>query len=124
MNCVPFALSLLTGVPAADVKTQLQEDGGYSSRKGAFPRTIYIPLLEKLGGKITARVESPRMTVRHWAAIRAQHNDRAPWLVRISGHLMVYRDGALYDNAHPAGDAMARCGNSRVAHAWQVEVPS
>jgi len=122
MKCVPFALSYLTGKPADDVMASLQEDGGFSSRKLCFPRSVYIPLLEKLGAKITARVVSPRMTVKRWAALRALHGDRAPWLIRISGHVMVYRDGALYDNGDPSGTgkAMEQSGKCRVTHAWQV----
>jgi hypothetical protein len=122
MKCVPFALSYLTGKPADEVLSLLQEDGGYSARKKSFPRTVYIPLLEMLGAKITARVVEPHMTVKRWASILAKRGDRAPWLIRVSGHVVVYRDGTLYDNGDPSGTgkAMDLNGKCRVTHAWQV----
>jgi hypothetical protein len=124
MKCVPFAVSYLTGASAQEVLASLQEDGGYSARKGRFPRSVYIPLLEKLGAKITAAVHEPGMTVKRWASIRAHHGDRSRWLVRVSGHVVVYHDGVIYDNNTPAGTATSASavGKCRVTHAWQVAV--
>jgi hypothetical protein len=120
MKCVSFALGFVSGRPVNEVLALLQEDGGYSRRKTGFPRSVYIPALAKLGVRVLDRRDTLRTTVGTW--VRDIANPASTWLVRISGHLMVCRDGTIYDNEDPSGTgkSLASVARCRVTHAWKV----
>lgn len=123
--CVPFALGMLAGKTPneiADIIRQERDDFGVV--RGVM-HAVYMNILRnQLGIKITASVRRPGMTIRKWAANRAKWGDKAPWLIRKSGHVMVYLDGMIYDNHIPNGAPAAehKFATGRLVDAYQVAV--
>jgi hypothetical protein len=120
MKCVPFALGFVSGRPINEVLAILQEDGGYGRRKMNFPRGVYIPALAKLGVRVLDRRVNLRATVRTW--VRDIANPASTWILRVSGHLMVGRDGKIFDISDPtgSGESLRAYGRSILTHAWKV----
>lgn len=120
LHCVPFALHFVSGHPAAEILALLQEDGDYSRRKRAFPRTVYIPALAKLGVKVVDRRQNLKVTVGTF--VRDIANPDSTWIVRVSGHLMVARGGKIFDNQDPTGSGASfkSQGRRHITHAWKV----
>lgn len=120
--CVPFALSFISGKTPDDIAELIREERGDGRPVRGVLGMHYKPVLRHLGFKITATVHRPRMTVRKWAANRAKWADKSTWLVRVAGHIMVYRDGIIYDNQQKAGAAhdAHEYSNSHVSEAFQV----
>lgn len=126
--CVPWALAFVAGVTPNEVAAiikdaRVREETGRRPGRAvrAVGRSLYTSaaVLGRLGLRIVATVERPGMTVAKWAANRAKWNDKGTWLVRVAGHLVVYRDGVIYDNQRPAG-IPATSYRSRVCNAWLV----
>lgn len=124
--CVPFALAFVTGKTPDEVAALLQGQRMAAGHKKRAVSAVYGfeygNLLHALGVKILADVRKPGMTLRKWAAIRVKWGDTKPWLVRISGHMVVYQDGKFYDNGCHGGaplDAFT-WSTSRLVRAWQV----
>lgn len=123
--CVPFALGMIAGKTPDEIAKLVQEERqDFGPVRGVAP-SIYMNILKnQLGVKITAEVRRPGMTIRKWAANRAKWGDKAPWLIRKSGHVMVYLDGMIYDNHIPNGAPAAehKFATGRLVAAHQVAV--
>ncbi len=123
--CVPFALGMIAGKTPDEIADLVcQERQDFGPVRGVAP-VVYMSILKnQLGIKITAEVRRPHMTIRKWAANRAKWGDKMPWLIRKSGHLMVYLDGMIYDNHIPNGAPAAthKFANGRLVAAHQVAV--
>jgi hypothetical protein len=131
--CVPFAYAFVTGKTPNDIAAiirGLREDAGDrgpNNNGRRRPVTLvygweYDGIQTALGLKVGAYIQKPGMTLRKWAAVRARWNDATTWLVRISGHMVVYRNGMFYDNRNREGKTPEAFvfGNSRLKSAWQV----
>ena len=101
--CVPFALGFISGKTPDQIAELIQEERGSSRPVRGVTPSHYLPVIAQLGFKITATVRRPGMTIRKWAANRAKWGDKSTWLINKSGHMMVYRDGVIYDNHAKAG---------------------
>ena len=120
--CVPFALGFISGKTPDQIADLIREERGDAGPVRRVHTYHYLPVLKGLGFKITAEVRRPGMTIRKWAANRVKWGDKSTWLIRKSGHIMVYRDGFIYDNGNPTGkaaDSHPHSG-SRLAQALQV----
>lgn len=124
--CVPFALSFVSGKTPNEIADMIREERGDGRPVRGVQAIFYKAVLSVLGFAITATVRSPGMTVRKWAANRAKWGDKTTWLVRVAGHIVVYRDGVVYDNHRKSGTApeMHDYGSSRVREAIQLGVQS
>lgn len=121
--CVPFALAFISGKTPDDIAELVQEVRGDGRPVRGVSPLVYLKILkETLGFKITAEVVRPGMTIRKWAANRVKWADKSTWLVRSAGHIMVYRDGVLYDNHARVGLPFAdhKFANRRLRNAMQV----
>jgi hypothetical protein len=119
--CVPFALAFISGKTTDEVAAMIREERGDGGPVRRVHPRHYLAILPALGFKITARVRRPGMTIRKWAANRAKWGDKSTWLVRKAGHIMVYRDGMIYDNSHcHATPDKHPHGTARVYEAIQI----
>jgi hypothetical protein len=120
--CVPFALAFISGKTPNDIVDLIKEERGETRAVRGVNQRHYLPVLAHLGFKITATVRRPGMTIRKWAANRAKWGDKSTWLITNVGHMMVYRDGIIYDNGHPDGSPVSihKYGVARLRDAWQV----
>lgn len=126
--CVPFAFGYVSGrTPdevAAVISTERMERGdtGMARAVRAVWGFEFGVIMRALGIKVTAYVGRPNMTLRKWANVRAKWGDDKRWLVRMSGHMVVYHNGLFYDNqCHKGATPEAfKYGNSRLKEAWQV----
>lgn len=121
--CVPFALSFISGKTPNEIAELVKEERGDSRAVRDVSNFIWHVVLKvALGFKITAEVRRPGMTIRKWAANRAKWGDKSTWLITKAGHLMVYRDGVIYDNHRPSGSpaSIHHYAGSRLRAALQV----
>jgi hypothetical protein len=121
--CVPFALGMIAAKTPNEIARLVQEEmKDFGAVRGVMP-FVYLNILKnQLGIKITAEVRRPGMTIRKWAANRAKWGDKSPWLIRKSGHVMVYLDSMIYDNHIPNGAPAAthKFATGRLIAAHQV----
>lgn len=121
--CVPFALAFVSGKTPDEIADLIKEQRGDNRAVKGVCQLHYLPVIRgPLGFKITAVVRRPGMTIRKWAANRVKCADKSTWLVMSNGHMMVYRDGIVYDNQQKAGIAadVYKYGTSRLRDAWQL----
>lgn len=123
--CVPYALGRLSGKTPNEIAEMIQcaRGDGWERRQVSRVYTWETEnLMGVLGLKVTAMVKKPGMTIRKWANNRMRHGDDRPWLVRITGHMLVYHAGYFYDNGTPEGAGIDayKYSTSRLDKAWQI----
>jgi hypothetical protein len=68
------------------------------------------------------------MRLHTWAKVRQQWRDAETWVVCVTGHFLIYRDGVVYDNGNPKGVPIAACrsGKRRIewAHCVKAQTPA
>jgi hypothetical protein len=123
--CVPFAFAFITGKTPDEIADLISEERGDGRPVRGVSMLHWLPVLKvALGVTITATVRRPGMTIRKWAANRAKWGDKSTWIVTNNGHMMVYRDGVIYDNHSPAGSPVSihEYGTTRLRDALQVSL--
>jgi hypothetical protein len=125
--CVPFALGKITGRTSNDIAALIAKARGEGDISPDKVRRVnaklYLGMLPSLGVKVLAELQRPKMALITWSRVRAKWGDKMPWLLRVSGHALVYRDGLFYDNTHPHGAPVEsyRYAKSRICSARQVD---
>jgi hypothetical protein len=93
-NCVPWALSAITGMPVRLIEAVL------SPQPGGIPPGRALKVLRSLGYN-EAQIHIPRAptTVREWCE---EHSNEVFYL-STGGHAMVCTGAQIYDNYFPSG---------------------
>ncbi len=119
--CVPFAIGMVTGKTPNEIADLIKEERGGNRPVRGVCLLHYLPVLKRLM-RITAVVRRPGRTIRKWAANRVKWGDKSTWLIMNAGHMMVYRDGVIYDNHVKGGAPFAehKFASARLRDAWQV----
>ena len=135
--CVPYAYAKILGVSPDEIADIIKEGRVQRADAGARIRPRLVKgqvrgvygweqerIKEVLGIKVFAKVSRPGMTIGRWAKIRQMHGDTMAWIVRVSGHALVYKDGKFYDNGTPAGASIDMFPHSkrRLKTAEQVDL--
>lgn len=118
--CGPFALAFVTGKNTDEAADLLRRIGKYRIVKGVHDYVLGEALKSTVG--VTAIVSLPKMTLRSWIKVRQRWNDKGTWVVSVTGHFLVYRDGILYDNRNHAGKPFEKHISSKrhVHHCWLI----
>lgn len=107
--CGPYALGRVAGISTDEAARIIRGFSGARAVKGVAPCDLSKALRTTV--PVITFLKRPHMTLAKWAAVRAKWDDKNAWVVYISGHYIVYRQGMVYDTFNPEGvaiDAYAR----------------
>jgi len=119
--CGPFALAYVCGITTDEAAERIRAISGQRIVRGVFSRVLVEAL--RRHSTVTAEVKHPHKRLRTWAKVRQQWRDAETWVVNVTGHYVIYRDGVVYDNNNPKGIPLdaSNSANSRVKFAWCVK---
>lgn len=134
--CGPFAYGKVMGITSNEAALalscwdwRLSEGNGKPAKSAAVVKGVLMHAMRqtlRAAGVILAEIEHPHMTLVKWAKNRQRWNDTKAWIVHVSGHYVVYRDGCIYDNngtrTSPTGLPVEKhfSAKQRIKHAIQV----
>jgi hypothetical protein len=97
--CGPFVLSeVLKCTPAEAEQTiiRITEDPRYRRGvRGMFDVSMRKVLVSTVG--IRGYVFEPNMQLKTWAKVRQKWNDKGTWVVLVTSHYVLYKDGIVRD---------------------------
>ena len=126
--CVPSALVCLTGAPwDAVIHPALNRHGGESDLTDIVVGarlSVAVEVLDELGYRCRAyRGTNPHALVRTWAKLSKEKYPGHALFVRVVGHVLVVKDGLIYDNHSPHGAAGDKhtFSNTKSTHVYLVQ---
>lgn len=135
--CGPYAYAKLLGINTDEAAEILARqdwryyegacNGGKGKRSNRPVRGILGSAMRSAlnaTGKVIATIPRPGMTLKTFAAKKAKLGDDKVWMVLITGHFVLLRRGAIYDNKHPHGisNLLFWGANKRVREAICVDL--
>lgn len=126
--CVPYSLAKLTGQSPdhiAELVRRYYVAHGYGNKPvRGVQRVIYHSLFAGLGIVVLAKIHKPGMTLESFARLQMLRGQTGPWLIKMTHHLLIYREGKFYDNGHPRGVPVSeyRFRRSRLLRAELVNI--
>jgi len=120
--CGPFALAYVCGITPDEAAERIRAISGQRVVKGVYGHVLTAAL--RRHSKVTAEVKRPHKRLITWAKVRKQWRDAETWVVCVTDHYLIYRDGMVYDNGCPKGVPVETCrsANRRIDWARCVKV--
>ncbi len=108
--CGPYAYGKITGLSSNEAARVLAgHDWRYEEAGTGYNKPVRSVLgmamrtALKATGAVVGELRRPGMTLATWANVRLKWVDPNAWVVFVSGHFVVYRQGFVYDNGSPLG---------------------
>lgn len=122
--CGPFVLAYVLKISpdeaAARVRSLKLEARHQSGVRGMLSTSMEQILDATVG--IKAKVVNPHCKMGTWAQVRQKWNDKGVWVLLVTGHYVIYKEGMVHDTT--AKDGMPfnqhRVSKQRLRRAWYI----